>query len=94
MLNVLIVKQRKNSSGSQVSLLNILLKHESMFKQQLEVKGRELRVKWCEKCKNALCAYSEAEEKFLWQTGQLGKYSAQARVKVNFKLIVFLALLN
>ena len=37
------------------------------------------------KRKNASHALSEADEEFLWQSGQLGKHSAQALVNVNFK---------
>ena len=37
------------------------------------------------KAKNASHALSEADKEFLWQSGQLGKHSAQASVNVNFK---------
>ena len=37
------------------------------------------------KRKNATHALSEADEEFLWDSGHLGKHSAQALVNVNFK---------
>ena len=37
------------------------------------------------KRKNASHALNEEDEEFLWQSGQLGKHSAQALVNVNFK---------
>ena len=37
------------------------------------------------KRKNASHALNEKDEKFLWQSGQLGKHSAQALVNVSFK---------
>ena len=37
------------------------------------------------KRKNALNALSASDEEFLWNSGQLGKHSAQALVNVNFK---------
>ncbi|CAH3034262.1 unnamed protein product [Porites evermanni] len=54
-------------------------------RQQLEAKARELRVKGYGKRKNASHALNEEDEEFLWQSGQLGKHSAQALVNVNFK---------
>ena len=54
-------------------------------RQQLEVKARELRVRGYGKRKNASHALSGADEEFLWQSGQLGKHSAQALVNANFK---------
>ena len=54
-------------------------------RQQLEAKARELRVKGYRKRKNASHALNEEDEEFLWQSGQLGKHSAQALVNVNFK---------
>lgn len=47
-------------------------------RQQLEAKARELRVKGYGKRKNASHALNEEGEEFLWQSGQLGKHSAQA----------------
>ena len=54
-------------------------------RQQLEAKARELRVKGYGKRKHASHALSEADEEFLWQSGELGKHSAQALLNVNFK---------
>ena len=51
-------------------------------RQQLEAKARELRVRGYRKNASHV---SEADEDFLWQSGQLGKHSAQALVNVNFK---------
>ena len=51
----------------------------------LQAKARELRVKGYETRKNASHALNEEGEEFLWQSGQLGKHSAQALVNVNFK---------
>ena len=47
------------------------------------MKARELRVRGYGQRKNA--SHAEADEEFLWQSGQLGKHSAQALVNVNFK---------
>ena len=54
-------------------------------RQQLEAKAIELRVRGYARRKNDSHALSEADEEFLWQSGQLGKHSAQAIVNVNFK---------
>ena len=44
----------------------------------LQAKARELRVKGYETRKNASHTLNEEGEEFLWQSGQLGKHSAQA----------------
>ena len=52
--------------------------------QQLEAKERELQAQVIE-AKNASYALSEADEEFLWNSGNLSKRSAQALVNVKFK---------
>ena len=54
-------------------------------RQQLKAKARELIVKGYGKRKNVSHALNEDDEEFFWQSGQLGKHSAQALVNVNFK---------
>ena len=56
-----------------------------LFGQQLEAKARYLRQKGMGKRKHAANALSEDDEEHLWETGHIGKHSAQALVNANFK---------
>jgi len=54
-------------------------------RQQLNAKAKQLREKGYGKKKTAADALNKDDEEFLWQSGEIGKHSAEALINVNLK---------